>query len=134
MRIGNLSLSFAFVASVALSLLAIQLAECRLVANLPTMRRSCLSAPSAVACSGPMQLRGGIEYYENRMDVQEAITALKQAIFESINRDSNNENATHILLLRIVTRILENRSCDLGFNVVVLKIYMSNPNLTVSAS
>ena len=28
--------------------------------------------------NGIMRLRGGIEYYENRMDVQEAIKALKQ--------------------------------------------------------
>lgn len=80
-----MSLHITVLAVTALSLFALQTAQGHLLGDTPMMRRSCTRPPSVVTNlgSGLMRLRGGIEYYENRMDVQEAITALKQAKFLS---------------------------------------------------
>jgi hypothetical protein len=66
-----------------LGLLALQLVPCDSIGSASFVRRSCSVAPASGTNvrGGLMRLRGGIEYYENRMDVQEAIQALKQALF-----------------------------------------------------
>jgi hypothetical protein len=66
-----------------LGLLALHLVPCDSIGSASFLLRSCSVAPASGTNvrAGLMRLRGGIEYYENRMDVQEAIQALKQALF-----------------------------------------------------
>jgi hypothetical protein len=63
-----------------LGLLALVPVPCESICSAPLVRRFSSVAPASNVRAGPLRLRGGIEYYENRMDVQEAIQALKQAI------------------------------------------------------
>ena len=66
-----------------MGLLALVPVPCESICSAPLVRRFSSVAPASGTNvrAGPLRLRGGIEYYENRMDVQEAIQALKQAIF-----------------------------------------------------
>ena len=79
-RMGTMSLPSTLLLALSVCVLALQIAPCHSIFSAPFSVRHSSVAPSvgAEVRHRPMRLRGGIEYYENRMDVQDAIQALKQ--------------------------------------------------------